>query len=266
MTTGNKDATDLRRKEPEKEIVPLGWTQIRRQGKKRKANTSSSADASFFCCDDQTCDENMSAATATSRPCKENTSIEGSVSLEGKALFCLHSLDCTWFQGQFVISGGSSIKPLGLLANQRDDLDECLQCSDGGYRELDMSIMLKPNKRGERKPICLKGLTCTGGDMMKISTPLEEGSDGKAKSRPICLSFDGYQIITGNRVIPLVQRYFASLLEPSKGGVLKQLPDCAIVVGDMRIRLPKSCLKMQGGDVVKGVGNVADDDDDDWLE
>eukprot|EP01083_Nonionella_stella_P302873 1046041_1 len=124
--------------------------------------------------------------------------------LRGKALFCLHSLDCTWFQGQFVPSqsvssssftspigvGSGVVKSMGMLARQRDDIDECLQCNDNGYREIDLTILPSRGRKRERgkmsnsntrrlkrEEIVLRRLTCTGGDMLRIRTPSEEDDD-----------------------------------------------------------------------------------------
>lgn len=291
------------------EALPLGWTQIKRGKKRRKVDSTNDGDDND-CCDDPTCSNDTNAPTSTTKTCPKSnadadTSSEGTaggktlsqsmfVELEGKALFCLHSLDCSWFQGQFInarstssnsssrtkSARGSSVsmKSIGLLAKQRDDLDECLQCSDGGYREIDLTLLASASEKGtdpnrnstsnsnhklqERKSIRMEKLSCTGGDMLQIKTPMDETS-GVAKIRSITVSFDADQIITGKRVAPLVRRYFSSLVKISEGDVLDQLPDCAIVVGNMKMTLPQSFLKN------KNKANPVpkkEDDDDDWLE
>jgi len=249
------------------EALPLGWTQIKRGKKRRKV--SSGADES--CCDDPTCSNENETTEAC--PTSANKNLEGivggndnpqavSVELKGKALFCLHSLDCSWFQGQFINArnsvtlGGSSVNSLGLLATQREDLDDCLQCSDGGYREIDLTLSVR--EKGPK--LCVERLPCTGGDMLQIRTPLEEGSNGTVKVRDTNVTFDADQIITGQRVGPLVRTYFSSLLTNHDVCVLEQLPDCAIVVGDMNITVPKSFLNKKPDIVVNIKG------DDDWLE
>ena len=282
------------------EALPLGWTQIKRGKKRRKVDSSNNGDDN--CCDDPTCSNDTNASTSTTKTCpKSNADADNSsdgiggktpsqsmfVELEGKALFCLHSLDCSWFQGQFInarssssrtkSARGSSMKSIGLLAKQRDDLDECLQCSDGGYREIDLTLLASAREKGtdpnstnsnsndklqERKSIRVEKLSCTGGDMLQIKTPMDESS-GVAKVRGITVSFDADQIITGKRVAPLVRRYFSSLLD-SEGDVLEQLPDCAIVVGNMKMTLPQSFLKNKNK--ANPVPKKDDDDDDDWLE
>jgi len=305
------------------EALPLGWTQINRGKKRRKVDNDGDGDGDgdkknnspfVWCCDDPTCsNEDTVPTTSTTKACpksdanktseargRNSKSQAMSVELEGKALFCLHSLGCSWFQGQFIPNakstkgaarGSSSVKSLGLLAKQRQDLDECLQCSDGGYREIDLTLLAREketgpeaktkaksininsntnnnntnnNKLQERKSICVEKLSCTGGDMLQIKTPLEESSDGVAKVRGITVSFDADQIITGKRVAPLVKRYFSSLVHDSEseGDVLEQLPDCAIVVGNMKMTLPQSFLKNKANPVPK----KDNDDDDDWLE
>ena len=264
--------------------LPLGWTQIKRSGKRRKTSPSNDGN-SLYCCDDPSCpnegdnvttDPSSSAATAR----ESESQGDGIMTLKGKALFCLHSLDCTWFQGQFVNSNSSSIKSLGLLAKQREDVDDCLQCSDGGYREIDLTILSKKSKKklipprndnaplgsssnsaaGERKQLIIPKLTCTGGDMLRIRTPPLETQTGAQVAPKTTVSFDADQIITGVRVEALVRRYFPNLLPSiSEGSFLEQLPDCAVVVGNMSITLPKKFVHQ---------GRVSDeeDDDDDWLE
>jgi hypothetical protein len=70
-----------------------------------------------------------------------------------------------------------NIKPFGLLCIQ-EEIDECLQCQDGGYRQISMTINTFPNERTKntagieqqtKKSSCtLKNNVWTGGDMMRL--------------------------------------------------------------------------------------------------
>ena len=250
-----------------KSPLPLGWTQIKR-GRKRQ-RSSAKDEFEIYCCEDESCPiDNRKTAPVLEKHTSSDTQPENdqTLALKGKALFCLHALDCSWFQGQFVNEQKSaSIKSLGLLAKQRKDLDECLQCGDGGYREIDLTILRRRNsndRESERKSIVLEKLTCTGGDMLHIRTPSHDPDAGwKPTEAGITkmTSFDAERIITGKRVDPLVRKYFLNLLPPCRrdAPVLDQLPDCAVVIGSMSMELPKSFLCEK---------KLRKEEDDGWLE
>mmetsp|Transcript_10234 Transcript_10234/g.14769 ORF Transcript_10234/g.14769 Transcript_10234/m.14769 type:complete len:111 (-) Transcript_10234:1486-1818(-) len=110
-------------------------------------------------------------------------------------------------------------------------MDECVQCADGGYRELDLKVYLSKKKQ-------VVPIICTGGDMMRM--------------RPVSLSkvniaFDAYIVYTGDKTIPFSETYSSSLVTKQRNLLLQQqehtsdaeavqqlsaldlLPDCAIV-------------------------------------
>jgi hypothetical protein len=158
--------------------------------------------------------------------------------LKGNAFFCLHSLSTKWFQGQFVptatTSGSGSRKPIALLAKQRDDVDDCLQCADNGYREIDLTIFSRfCDLNGEREQVKLQKLPCTGGDMLRM-THEESG-----------LIFNSHRILTGIKAVPLVEKYFSNII-PNMDvdqSLLDVLPEVAIVVGDMTLSLDKEFVE-----------------------
>lgn len=234
--------------------------------------------------------------------------------LKGKALFCLHSFDCSWFQGQFIINDSNSqltsttsddnddllhprsrhhhrlqddvVKSLGLLAKRRSDIDECLKCSDGGYSEIDLTVLgrrthdkddhvddiIYPKKVGEhemmRRSMTIKRLICTGGDMLCIrnsscvttttssSRSNNTRNSSSSSDSDVIVSFDAEQIITGGEKVDyLTRKYFPNLLSPSIGisndngpSALTQYPDCAIVVGNMSLSLPTTFLLGENSD------------------
>lgn len=265
--------------------LPLGWTKIKR--KKRKIDESVNPDFSLFCCDDPSCPTDASIRSngtekesGDARRRRAGNEIEKYklVTLTGKALFCLHALDCNWFQGQFMNSNPNSVQSLALLAEQRQDVDPCVQCVDGGYKEIDLSIFLKKKRmksssdvsaggtregeKEEREKLVIEQLSCTGGDMLRIRTPLETEEsvgDGDKYMRG-SVSFDSETIVTGTRAESMVRRYFPNLLPSSvfnDGSFSEALPDCAVVVGDMSLKVPKDFLPITQSN---------DDDSDGWLE
>mmetsp|Transcript_4992 Transcript_4992/g.9504 ORF Transcript_4992/g.9504 Transcript_4992/m.9504 type:complete len:366 (-) Transcript_4992:82-1179(-) len=347
-TTTTTPTTPVTVSTTEELLLPLEWTRIQRRPRsskqqKQKYNKSNSnydddetQDENLdACCDDGFCwnrrDANLqysttsavtttstsTATTATKRKHpsghdgKDMESKNGDALnsiLKGKALFCLHSLDCSWFQGQFIINDSNSklpsttrndndddllhprsrhhhslqddaVKSLGLLAKRRSDIDDCLKCSDGGYSEIDLTVLgrrthdnddhvdeIYPKKVGEhemmRRSMTIKRLICTGGDMLCIrnssfvtttTTSCSRNSSSSSSSSSdsdVIVSFDAEQIITGEgKVDYLTRKYFPNLLSPSIGisnddgpCVLTQYPDCAIVVGNMSLSLPKTFL------------------------
>lgn len=297
--------------------IPLGWTKINRRPKRKggmidgKTPTETETDFFFFCCEDPSCQRQEHQQRNNGENIQIGTKLEKDEhtmsSLKGKALFCLHSLDCTWFQGQFIpssvaststntISTKTSASSFGLLAVQRSDLDECLQCKDGGYREIDLTILSTSNRdfgirgkkqRGKRRKLKVEKLQCTGGDMLRITTPptfnhsssnittsdiMTDTFDNESLDQTQTqVTFDAERIITGNRVESLVKRYFPNILSDSSSLNTKRdsfsdlLPDCAIVIGDMHLQVPADFVYGRRRNIVANNGhdeNITDD----WLE
>lgn len=249
---------------PSKHPLPLGWTQIKRK-KRRKTDDDSKLDEDGeWCCEDPNCKIDINTGSKSTETNKEMC-----VDLEGTAVFCLHELDCKWFQGQFFVKSRNTrgkrlkqTKSFALLAKQRDDVDDCLACRDGGYKELDITVYMKSSsKNTERKSICLEKLVCTGGDMMKIQADGQQkfeyatGTSSSIQKGLVSLDFDADQVITGKKVETLVEKYFPSLIDRSTAeSVTEQLPDCAIVIGTQKMVLPMDIFE-----------EMNDNDSDGWL-
>lgn len=202
--------------------LPLGWTQIKRRQRTTNTNMTSVSDKNGnsvtdddWCCDDPSC-------TPANRTFRSNDTV-----LSGQAILCLHEIDSLWFQGQFLVreelDAEAMIKPMGLLFEQKE-VDPCLQCADGGFRKLHMTLYKKP------KAVDISDIDWTGGDMMKL-----------AGERVV---FDTDRLVTGTKAIPLVQKYFPGLIRRLQDGdvsgqVLDLIPDVAIVVGEMKISFSK---------------------------
>lgn len=259
--------------------------------------------ASSACCDDPSCRrrieelflENLEqggGAATTPR----------NVAVEGQAVFLLHEPNPDWFQGYLFRGGGGSgsggcagsllgsttnsekKKPWGLLARQLE-IDECLQCSEGGYRRIKLTVFPyegetasspggaggakeggneedKGEKKKKRsaaaaaavrnKKTTLDRIDWTGGDMMQLQSP--------------AVRMRADRLVTGPKAVPFVEGVFGGLLRKlraaeaeeevescgdggASSGVLELLPDCAIVIGTIQLILP-----------------VAKDDDDDLFD
>ena len=282
--------------------LPVGWTQVIR--KKRKSGTNNGDNDGWiqFCCDDPNCIDLSNEHRATIET-NQSTAVPANqtdrpkmVSMKGKGLFCLHEIDCKWFQGHFIptnITNQSlSSSSFGLLAVERDDVDKCLQCKDGGYREIDLTILSSTKsktsrattttattatriqqedtsirdkeKENKRRKLKIDQLECTGGDMLRISTTSTTRSLLKKNEIDVQISFDAERIITGRKVEFLVRKYFSSLLprksKENNSSILEILPDCAIVTGDMQMKMPASFVYGQEK------REVVVSDFDDWLE
>ena len=200
----------------------------------------------------------------------------------GTAIICLQETNPDWFQGYFIpqvandkdivnnnrynndsitdnthsssvlashtttatttSSSSSSANYWGLLGQQQE-IDECLQCADGGYRELKLTIYPYNNKK-----IVISNVEWTGGDMMRLLQP-----EGRVRLEP-------QQLWTEQQAVPFCKRYFGGLLrrlqeeedneaednhqdaassQEEKDRVLQLIPDVAIIVGAMELHLPK---------------------------
>lgn len=290
-------------------LLPLDWTRVNKRKRRSKGvdNQEGGGEISLFCCEDPSCrrqqdceaDNNtinntinagetesnskslplVPIATKNSRVDqnhKKTNEKSKMTSLNGKGVFCLHSFDSKWFQGHFISSSNSVPSSFGLLAVERNDVDKCLQCKDGGYKEIDLTILsssrnadkdvgagaglngdAKKSDISKRRKLNVNQLICTGGDMLRITTTSSETQDDSN----IQVSFDADKVITGSKVESLVKRYFPTLVNKANcdddESILDVLPDCAVVIGDMNIRVPTNFIYgSDRNDVV----------DDDWLE
>lgn len=216
--------------------LPVGWTQIKRRPRQKKG-ANQAANGIDWCCDDPACprpsnkrrrtfsndgdkdDMLKSSSTKMAKPSGEGV-------IEGQAVICLHDVNPSWFQGYFLPN--ASTKPWGLLAVQ-EELDECLECADGGYHQVTLTVFPR-STNNQRKKQSWKNVEWTGGDMMKLD------------AEHVAMETD--RMITGSKAVPYINRYFTSIVEKMRieegsasASVLELLPDIAILVGPMRITL-----------------------------
>jgi hypothetical protein len=252
MATGCDDSSSLAApKEASNPPLPLGWTRVKRKRSEGVAGDGSAED----CCEDPSCLRRrrapLSSATAQPTTTAMDSNPNG-VTFRGKAVFCLQDSNPDWFQGYFFhqqettgdtaasLMSSSTRKAWGLLCEQQE-LDDCLQCAEGGYRVLRLTVY--PFGGGQvrtPKKVVIPDVEWTGGDMMRLLH-----ADGR-------VNMDPQQLLTDQKAVPFVKGIFGSLLhklkalrkdEPAEqdeesGGVLELLPDVAIVMGTMEIILP----------------------------
>jgi hypothetical protein len=214
--------------------LPMGWTKIQR---KRRASTfeSSGEVAVDEFCDDPSCNrmsptrkQKLSEDTSSS----DKTNDDGSTPLvEGTVVICLPDINPSWFQGYLQLQGFP--KPWGLLGEQQE-LDECLQCGDGGYRQVNITLFPFNETKSDNQSIVYHTIEWTGGDMISL-----KGDD---------LTMQPDRIWTGTKTIPLLERYFDNLVcqirdraADQRSSILELLPNVAVVTGKIQLRLPEAC-------------------------
>lgn len=235
------ETKQMKDKHKKSQDLPLDWTQMSRK--------KSSDD-----CDLDDCCVNGSSTSCRRRVTEDmlfHASDNNTTVLEGQAIFCIPELDSAWFQGYFIVRGS---KPIGLLATIETDIDDCLKCADGGYRQLSLQLCRRNNQDAdaaesagigraeatttERTPIIIPppiifpNIEWTGGDMMTL--------------RGNQVVFDTTKLLTGTKAMSVVEQFFGGIvrkLQESEGHassqmLLELIPDVAIVMGSMKLAIP----------------------------
>lgn len=150
--------------------------------------------------------------------------------VEGVVVICLPDINPSWFQGYLQLKGFS--KPWGLLGEQQE-LDACLQCSDGGYRQVSLTLFPFDKTNKDDPSIVLNDIDWTGGDMMQL------------QSEDICMKPD--RMWTGSKTLPFLDKYFGDLVRQIRdraadqgSDVLDILPNVGVVTGNIQLRLPSA--------------------------
>jgi len=230
----------------ELENLPLDWTRI-----KRKPLVT---DEKNLCKDDECpCDPRSLPIEAFFKvPSYPET-------LKGVAIFCVHDTAASWFQGYFLPERQSNgFKAMGLLSEERM-IDDCLQCDDGGYRELNITLTTfqKSNlNNNSENPSLHMTVMCTGGDMFQMR-PIAKSSKPMA-----LLEFDATVVLTDFRAEKYFKTYFGSLLQQRQNELIKNklidsddddmtplslFPNCSIVIGRMTLSGSASIFRQLNG-------------------
>ena len=155
------------------------------------------ADEIDWCCDDPNCKRTTRDSVTVAKPPENSTTVRGT------AIFCLQEINPEWFQGYLQIEGQR--KPWGLLATQ-ETLDECLECKDGGYRQITLQVFPYNKNVSKEKPLKVGEIEWTGGDMMRLQSAE--------------VSMETHSLWTGTKAVPYVEKYFGSLVKKLCGDEL----------------------------------------------
>lgn len=201
--------------------LPLGWTRVKRR---RIDEIEHNEDY----CEDPFCRKRRAPLTLST--IANETSIP-SRSFQGTAVFCLHETNPDWFQGYFF----QGTTTWGMLCEQQD-VDDCLQCADGGYRVLKTTLYTFSGGVDLPEMISIPNVEWTGGDMMRLLQ-----AEGKMR-------FEPKQLYTAEKAVPLTKSLFKSLLRKLQAShdsenlveqdVINIVPDVAIILGEMKVVLP----------------------------
>jgi hypothetical protein len=211
--------------------LPLGWTQVKR--KRTPEAGGESSDVVDWCCDDPSCPRPSQRPKLSLTESQEPSGVT-KTTIRGHAIFCLPDIDPTWVQGYFLVDGIK--KPWGLLAVTKE-LDECLQCVDGGYRQVTLTVF-----PFSRKKVSFNTVDWTGGDMMRLHNE--------------SVSMEPDRMWTGTKALPYVHKYFMNIIQKlrdqqrngndgieqqSGEDILDLLPNIAVVTGPLKMELDEPC-------------------------
>jgi hypothetical protein len=170
----------------ERQPLPLEWTRVQRRPRSTSALKKHSDDVN----DGETAVPRIRSSrencTEVACTCRQNVDDSALFDLSeqdtnnsqctyysGSVVFCLPDADCDWFQGYFFPfnDNDDTIDPMrqssrfqhkykttteqkpyyGLLCHVKRDIDECLQCAAGGYREISIMEMTLMNYNGPQQ-------------------------------------------------------------------------------------------------------------------
>ena len=179
------------------------------------------------CCVGSACRHRRRPATTTTT--ENNDTVR---TCQGQVIVCLLDSNPDWFQA-YLFPDERRDETWGLLGIQKE-IDECLQCSEGGYRVIDLRVTSSSSIIKDKK-VTLTDVEWTGGDMMDL------------KGSHVTMRAD--KIMTGVDAVPVLKGIFSGLVRKIRAesgpdlddddDLLRVFPELTIVVGKMEIRLPK---------------------------
>jgi len=179
----------------------------------------------------------------------------------------------------------------GLLATQNVVVDECLTCSEGGYRELDITFIQQKQQSSSssyarsnngssnnKKKVrwVSQDVVWTGGNMMMLSTDPYTSSTTSISTDEPGMKFDTQKLMEGEKAIEVATKYFPSMVkrlqihnvtnDNDDESTDKMMDDAMILIGDMEVVAPVSfvnCNRRVG--FARRLGSRDDSSDDDGL-
>ena len=117
---------------------------------------------------------------------------------------------------------------------EQQEVDDCLQCADGGYRVLKSTLYTFSGGNDLPEEMIIPDIEWTGGDMMRLL-------HGEGQMR-----FEPKQLYTSEKAAPLTKSLFKGLLRKlshNRDNLVEQdildiIPDVAIILGEMKVVMP----------------------------
>ncbi|KAL3783451.1 hypothetical protein HJC23_008643 [Cyclotella cryptica] len=179
----------------------------------------------------------------------------------------------------------------GILGIQTLVLDECLRCSEGGYRQVDLTFLryLSSPSSSTSSSACgrkktkqqtsailrwkVHGVTWTGGDMMRLWSTVPRPPPPPATTTAALgeeetgVQFDPVTMVGGDKAMWMAEKYFPALVKQMRGeGGGEEdddVDDALIIIGNMELVVPKSFVEKRRMNDARG--NVMEEDDNDGL-
>ena len=182
----------------------------------------------------------------------------------------------------------------GLLATQNVVIDECLTCSEGGYRELDLtfirtkkhqhqqSTMMRMssssnNKKKDKKVRWVsQDVIWTGGNMMNLTTDPYSSSSTTISNTEPGVKFETQKLMEGTKAMDIASKYFPSMVKRLEihdvtNESYEKASDAMVLIGDMEVVVPVSFAKLGNNNSKVGFarrlgGDDSSDDDGLWND
>ena len=184
----------------------------------------------------------------------------------------------------------------GLLATQNVVVDECLTCSEGGYRELDITFIQQRKKQSSnyasmrssnngtsnnKKKVrwTSQDVVWTGGNMMMLSTDPYTSSTTSISIDEPGVKFDTQKLMEGEKAIEVATKYFPSMVkrlqihnvtnDNDDESTDKMMDDAMILIGDMEVVAPVgfvNCNRARVGFANRFSRDDSSDDDGLWND
>ncbi|KAL7542152.1 hypothetical protein ACHAXR_011552 [Thalassiosira sp. AJA248-18] len=185
-------------------------------------------------------------------------------------------------------SSSTTLNSWGLLAVQNAIIDECLTCSEGGYRELDLTFIrqkttassttrMSMKKKKEKKVRWVaQDVVWTGGNMMMLSSDPYSPSSLSNATEP-GVKFEPQKLMEGRKAMEVATKYFPSMVKrlrihkvtndesldydgKDSGSSLEDDDDVMVLIGDMEVVAPVSFVRMRNSAVAFSGGGDSSDD------
>ena len=184
----------------------------------------------------------------------------------------------------------------GLLATQNVIIDECLTCSEGGYRELDLTF-IRTKKQQQQQSTMMRMSTSssdkkkdkkirwvsqdviwTGGNMMNLTTdPYSSSSTTSISNTEPGVKFETQKLMEGTKAMDIASKYFPSMVkrleihDVTNETSFEKASDAMVLIGDMEVVVPVSFAKLGNNNSNVGFarrlgGDDSSDDDGLWND